>query len=116
MQVLSRHLRERSLLLVLDNLEQVLDAAPLIAEVLASAPGVKAISTSREPLQIAGETCPPANAPCGRRWIGVISWCLAALAGAHTLDEDLARGAMLCCAGEALREQVGCREADGLHL
>lgn len=55
MQVLSRHLRERKLLLALDNLEQVLDAAPLIAEVLASAPGVKAISTSREPLQIAGE-------------------------------------------------------------
>ena len=54
-QVLARFLRERKLLLVLDNLEQVLEAAPLIADILAAAPGVKAIATSREPLQIAGE-------------------------------------------------------------
>jgi len=54
-QVLGRYLRERNLLLVLDNLEQVLDIAPFIADILVTAPGVKVIATSREPLQIAGE-------------------------------------------------------------
>lgn len=48
-------LRERELLLVLDNCEHVLDAAPAIAELLAAAPGLKVLSTSRALLQIAGE-------------------------------------------------------------
>jgi len=48
-------LRERELLLVLDNFEHVLDAAPAIAELLAAAPGLKVLSTSRALLQIAGE-------------------------------------------------------------
>ena len=49
------YLSGRSLLLVLDNLEQVLDAAPLVGELLAAAPGCAAIATSRERLAIAGE-------------------------------------------------------------
>jgi predicted ATPase/DNA-binding XRE family transcriptional regulator/tetratricopeptide (TPR) repeat protein len=55
LDALKRHLRERELLLVLDNLEQVLDVAPLIAEVLSAAPKVKVLATSREPLRIAAE-------------------------------------------------------------
>lgn len=50
------HLRERRLLLVLDNLEHVQDeAAALVAEVLRDAPGVTVLGTSRSPLRIAGE-------------------------------------------------------------
>ncbi|HEV7242611.1 MAG TPA: protein kinase [Thermoanaerobaculia bacterium] len=48
-------LREKTLLLILDNFEQVLDAAPLIGQILAGAPRVKALATSRSPLRIAGE-------------------------------------------------------------
>ena len=44
---LASYLGHRSLLLVLDNLEQVIDAAPLVGELLASAPGCAAIATSR---------------------------------------------------------------------
>jgi len=47
--------REKSLLLILDNFEQVLDAAPLIGQILSAAPRVKALATSRSPLRIAGE-------------------------------------------------------------
>jgi len=47
--------REKTLLLVLDNFEQVLDAAPLVGRILAAAPRVKALVTSRSPLRIAGE-------------------------------------------------------------
>jgi predicted ATPase len=52
---LAAHLGDRSLLLVLDNLEQVLDAAPAIGQLLASAPECAAIVTSRERLAIDGE-------------------------------------------------------------
>ncbi|HYF61631.1 MAG TPA: winged helix-turn-helix domain-containing protein, partial [Herpetosiphonaceae bacterium] len=48
-------LRERSLLLVLDNFEQVLAAAPLVSELLAAARGLKVLATSREVLRVYGE-------------------------------------------------------------
>jgi predicted ATPase/class 3 adenylate cyclase len=49
------HLRDRELLLILDNFEQVLDAAPQVTDLLASAPGLKVIVTSRAPLRVRGE-------------------------------------------------------------
>ncbi len=42
-------------LLVLDNCEHVLDAAPLVADLLASAPSLRVCATSRAPLRIRGE-------------------------------------------------------------
>ncbi|HKF66244.1 MAG TPA: helix-turn-helix domain-containing protein [Vicinamibacterales bacterium] len=42
-------------LLVLDNFEQILDAAPLIADLLASVPSLQVLATSRAPLRIRGE-------------------------------------------------------------
>jgi predicted ATPase/class 3 adenylate cyclase len=50
-----RNLRDRELLLVLDNFEQVLAAAGLVADLLAGAPGVRAVVTSRAPLRLSGE-------------------------------------------------------------
>ncbi|MER7369176.1 AfsR/SARP family transcriptional regulator, partial [Nonomuraea wenchangensis] len=50
-------LRERRMLLVLDNCEQVAGpAAELAALLLRAAPGVRVLATSREPLGLAGET------------------------------------------------------------
>jgi hypothetical protein len=45
----------RELLLVLDNFEHLLDAAGVVAEILAGAPGLDVLATSREPLRITGE-------------------------------------------------------------
>jgi predicted ATPase/DNA-binding XRE family transcriptional regulator len=42
-------------LLVLDNFEQVLEAAPLVAELLASVPSLRLLTTSRAPLRVRGE-------------------------------------------------------------
>lgn len=48
-------LGERRLLLILDNFEQVVDAAPALAALLVTCPGVTALVTSRVPLGVPGE-------------------------------------------------------------
>ncbi len=55
LEALLAHLQDRELLLTLDNLEQVLGVGTLVAEVLAQAPGVKVLGTSRAPLRLSGE-------------------------------------------------------------
>ncbi len=45
----------RRQLVVLDNVEQVLDAAPLLANIVAACPGLTFLVTSREPLHVAAE-------------------------------------------------------------
>jgi DNA-binding SARP family transcriptional activator/predicted ATPase len=49
------YLRRKRLLLILDNLEHLPDAAGLLADILRIAPGVKVLATARERLQIQGE-------------------------------------------------------------
>src|SRR5215212_7780228 len=63
---LKDYLKERRLLLVLDNFEQVLGAAPTVTELLAAAPGLKVLATSRAPLGLYGEheyDVPPLSVP-----------------------------------------------------
>lgn len=48
-------LRDRQLLLILDNCEHVIEAAGDAASLLASCPQLKILATSREPLRISGE-------------------------------------------------------------
>jgi predicted ATPase/class 3 adenylate cyclase len=60
------HLRERTALLVLDNFEQVVAGAPVVAELLRDAPRLTVIASSRAPLRIAGEQefpVPPLSLP-----------------------------------------------------
>jgi predicted ATPase len=52
---LARHLARREALVVLDNFEHVLDAAPLVAELLAESEGLRVLVTSREPLHLQAE-------------------------------------------------------------
>jgi predicted ATPase len=58
---LLEYLRERQLLLVLDNVEQLVSAAPLASDVLKQAPRLKMLVTSREPLRLATEQVVPIN-------------------------------------------------------
>jgi predicted ATPase/DNA-binding XRE family transcriptional regulator len=46
---------DRPTLLILDNFEQVLDAAPLAADLLASVVSLRVMATSRAPLRVRGE-------------------------------------------------------------
>ncbi|MCP5094584.1 MAG: tetratricopeptide repeat protein, partial [Chloroflexi bacterium] len=52
---LIEYLREKTLLLVLDNLEQLLPGAPQLLDILLNAPGIKILATSRERLYLRGE-------------------------------------------------------------
>ncbi|MFC0430750.1 BTAD domain-containing putative transcriptional regulator [Kutzneria buriramensis] len=52
---LAAHLGDRRLLLVLDNMEHLLDAAPDLGRLLDRVPGLTILATSRSPLRIHGE-------------------------------------------------------------
>jgi predicted ATPase/DNA-binding SARP family transcriptional activator len=52
---LRQFLRDRELLLFIDNFEQLLAAAPLLDELLAAAPGLKLLVTSRALLRLSAE-------------------------------------------------------------
>jgi predicted ATPase len=65
-ETLKDYLSERRLLLVLENFEQVLGAAPAVTELLAGAPELKVLATSRAPLGLYGEhefPVPPLTIP-----------------------------------------------------
>ena len=52
---LAEHIGERQMLLLLDNLEQVIEAAPEISALLSSCPNLTLLVTSRELLRVQGE-------------------------------------------------------------
>ena len=52
---LAHHVGEREMLLVLDNVEQVIDAAPDLATLVESCPHLRLLVTSREVLRVRGE-------------------------------------------------------------
>jgi predicted ATPase/class 3 adenylate cyclase len=66
LEAVKDHLRDRELLLVVDNFEQVAEAGPVIEELLTAAPRLKVMVTSRVVLSIRGEQeylVPPLEPP-----------------------------------------------------
>lgn len=65
-ETLQAYLRDKHLLLVLDNVEQVVAAAPIFTALLAAAPELKVLNTSRVALHLSGEheyAVPPLELP-----------------------------------------------------
>lgn len=63
---LKRSLADRRLLLVLDNFEQILAAAPVVSDLLRAAPELRVLVTSRAALRVSGERefpVPPLGVP-----------------------------------------------------
>jgi predicted ATPase len=63
---LRTYLGDKQLLLLLDNFEQLLEGAPLVADLLAAAPDLKVLVTSRATLHLSGEheyPVPPLELP-----------------------------------------------------
>lgn len=63
---LAAHVRHRELLLLLDNFEQILEAGPLLTNLLTQCPRLTILVTSRSPLRLSGERLflvPPLQLP-----------------------------------------------------
>jgi predicted ATPase len=64
--LLLKHMSERRMMLVLDNLEHLLDVAPWVVRLLERSPLLKVLATSREALHVRGERrlpVPPLSVP-----------------------------------------------------
>jgi predicted ATPase len=113
------HLRMREVLLVLDNFEHVLSAAPLIARIVGDAPRVKLLATSRASLRVYGEheyAVAPLGLPDASRLLDIEN---VAESPAVQLFVDRARAVD---SGLSLTEENAgaiaaiCRRLDGLPL
>jgi len=116
---LEAYLRPRRLLLALDNFEQVIGAAPLLAELLATAAGLVVLVTSRIVLRLRGEhelpvpplPIPPADAAADPT--GLLGYASVGLFAerAHAADP----GFELTRQNGAAVAEI-CRRLDGLPL
>jgi predicted ATPase/DNA-binding XRE family transcriptional regulator len=65
-ETLQQHLRDRQIVVLMDNFEHLLEAAPLVSDLLAACPGLTVLTTSRAPLRLTGEhqfPVPPLSLP-----------------------------------------------------
>jgi predicted ATPase/class 3 adenylate cyclase len=111
------HLRDRRLLLVLDNLEQLPGAAGVIAGLLASAPGLAVLATSRKPLHLVGEhevPVPPLPVPGIVADLGDVE--ASAAVQLFVQQAGMARPGFAVTAGNAADIASICRRLDGLPL
>jgi predicted ATPase/DNA-binding XRE family transcriptional regulator len=73
-EVLGAYLREKRLLLTLDNFEHLLEAAPEVSWLLETCPSLTVLVTSRAPLRVGGEQeypVPPLELPVSTRDPGI---------------------------------------------
>jgi predicted ATPase/DNA-binding SARP family transcriptional activator len=54
-EMLGHYLAEKRVLLLLDNFEHLIEAAPFVSELLTAAPDLRILATSRSPLELTGE-------------------------------------------------------------
>jgi predicted ATPase/DNA-binding CsgD family transcriptional regulator len=116
---LAAALRPRQLLLVLDNCEHLLAAAPRLGELLVACPALQVLATSRAPLRLHGEqrlTVPPLAVPgdadsadpAGLGAVEAVALFVQRARAAH-------RGFALDAGNAAAVAEV-CRRLDGLPL
>ena len=119
-------LRDRELLLVLDNLEQILDAGPALGDLLGACPRLTILATSRAPLRLAGERVfpvPPLACQRAARRVGGASELppLDQLARTEAVQLFVERAAAASgdfdlTAGNAPAVAAICERVDGLPL
>ncbi len=112
-------LRARTMLLVLDNFEHLLEAAPVATDLLAAGPRVKILSTSRAPLHVRGEReypVPPMAVPSNEE-AGDLTALAATEAVALFVDRAQAvRPDFTLTANNAAAIVAICARLDGLPL
>lgn len=119
LMTLQMALRDRRLLLLLDNFEQVLGAAVQVADLLRAAPALKVLVTSRAPLHLSGEhhfAVPPLTLPdpqCGEPVDQVVQSEAGALFVARA--QAVARDFVVTPANASAVAEI-CARLDGLPL
>jgi predicted ATPase len=116
---LQSYLRTRRLLLVLDNFEQVVGAAPLLADLLGAAPGVVVLVTSRVVLRLSGEhefPVPPLPVPPAESSPGPEELQRYASVGLFLQRAHAAAPGFELTGGNAEAVAEICRRLDGLPL
>jgi predicted ATPase/class 3 adenylate cyclase len=116
---LKDYLRDKRLLLLLDNFEQVVEAAPLVAELLAVAPQVKVLVTSQQVLHLRGEQeypVPPLGLPDMSALPGVEALSQYEAVALFVQRAQLANPAFELTAENAAAVAEICNRLDGLPL
>jgi predicted ATPase/class 3 adenylate cyclase len=115
---LREYLADKEVLLLLDNLEQVVSAAPVVAGLLAGARRVALLATSRIPLQIRGEREYPVDTlPVPPRGALSVAELLDYEAVRFFVDRAQAARPSFALAGDNAAAVAGiCRRLDGLPL
>jgi non-specific serine/threonine protein kinase len=119
-EALEAHVRDRQMMVVLDNCEHLLEAcAELARALLAAGQGVRILATSREPLRIAGEaTYPIAGLPVPGSRSQDMHGAVAASEAARLFLERAAaaRPDFALTADNARAIAAICRSLDGIPL
>ena len=93
--LITAHLRDSDLLLVLDNFEHLVAHAPSLAEIAAAAPGLTILVTSRVPLHVSGEQLLPVSPLSSEAAVELFS-ARARAAGAPISDGELSTAERIC--------------------
>jgi predicted ATPase/transcriptional regulator with XRE-family HTH domain len=112
-------LRNKRLLLVLDNFEQVIEAATLVGELVETCPGLKVVVTSREPLRLRAEQefpVPPLTFPNNGHRPGVEELAGYGSVALFVQRVRAMRPGFGLTAGDAPSVAGICRRLDGLPL
>lgn len=112
-------LRGRATLLLLDNCEQVVAAAPALADLLAAAPGLALLATSRVPLRLAGEhelAVPPLALPDAARATDVAAVAASPAVRLFVARARAVRADFALTAENAAAVAGICARLDGLPL
>jgi predicted ATPase len=110
------YLGDRQPLLVLDNLEQLDGAAGVVAALLAAAPGLVVLTTSRRPLHLQGEHEQPVLALQIPREGGVQQVMACGAARLFVQQADMVRPGFAVTADNAADIAAICARLDGLPL
>jgi predicted ATPase/DNA-binding CsgD family transcriptional regulator len=116
---LVEHLKDRALLLVLDNVEQVPGAAPLVADLLAACPKLNVLVTSRAVLHLSGEhemPVPPLELPDPQRPVDPASLAQYEAVSLFVQRAQAARPDFAVTAATAPAIAELCARLDGLPL
>jgi predicted ATPase len=121
---LKNFLRYKQILLLLDNFEQIISAAPVIAGLLSDCPTLNVLVTSREVLHLGGEhdySVPPLTIPEGQQNRGFQDASLADLTQFASVRLFIERALAIMPAFEVTNENAPaiaeiCHRLDGLPL